>query len=68
MLTGVRLSKMSESNIGYAPDASFQNEIVISGKLEVTSLRILPTKVTQLTDLIGATGLVEGEFVILCLR
>jgi hypothetical protein len=52
---------MSESNVGYAPDNSFLNEILVSGSLEVTSIVATTTKMSQMSDLIGSIGVVEGE-------
>jgi len=51
---------MSENNIGYAPDMSFTNEIVVSGTLEVTSVATVVAKMSRMTDLIGSVGVVEG--------
>lgn len=61
-MSGVRLAKMSKENVGYAPDGSFPNEILVSGNLEVAPVTpAKATRISAMTDLIGPIGLVEGE-------
>lgn len=56
---------MSESNIGFAPDSTFPNEILVSGTLEVTSIAATSAKMSHMFDLIGPVGLVEGGCLLL---
>jgi hypothetical protein len=53
---------MSESNLGFAPDHSFPNEILVSGTLEMASVGTASAKMSQMSDLIGPVGMVEGKW------